>query len=212
MQSSQEARSLDPSETHPTEPSIQAAPTDDRLPRQLAAIVSFGLIAFAVAASDQLLKLWVVAHYDWNRPSQVFGDWFRIHLIQNNGGLFGLFQGQAAVFALVTLGVVAVLVILEVQTGWRSWLLTITLGLLLGGAIGNFIDRARFGYVVDFADIGLGSSRFYIFNIADSAVTIAIILMFGIWFLAPYLGIRVPGVKEAHAVDEADGTGRTEAR
>jgi signal peptidase II len=182
------------------------------LPRQLAAIAAFGVIAFAIATSDQLLKLWVVARYDWNRPYPVVGDWFRIHLIQNNGGLFGLFQGQAAVFALVTLGVVAVLVFLEVQTGWRSWLLTITLGLLLGGAIGNFIDRARFGYVVDFADIGIGSSRFYIFNIADSAVTVAIVLMFVLWFLAPYLGIHMPGDREKHAVEERDGAGSAEGR
>jgi signal peptidase II len=174
--------------------------------------VAFGLIALVIAVSDQLLKAWVVDHYAWDDPSPVVGDWFRIHLIQNGGGLFGLFQGSAPVFALVTLGVVAVLVAIEIGSGWRSWLLTITLGLLLGGAIGNFIDRLRFGYVVDFADIGIGTSRFYIFNIADSAVTIAIILMFALWFLAPYLGIHMPGDKEDRAVEDRDGAGSAEAR
>ncbi len=115
-------------------------------------------------------------------------------------------------FALVTLGVVAVIVAIEVGSGWRSWLLTITLGLLLGGAIGNFIDRLRFGYVVDFADIGIGSQRFYIFNIADSAVTVAIVMMLALWFLAPYLGIHMPGDKEAGVVDGSDGAGDTEVR
>ena len=170
----------------------------------------FGLVALAIGVSDQLLKRWVVANYDFDKPSPILGDWFRIHLIENAGGLFGLFQGSAPIFALVTLGVVAVLVALEVGSGWRSWLVTITLGLLLGGAIGNFIDRLRFGYVVDFADIGIGTSRFYIFNIADSAVTVAILLMFALWFLAPYLGIHMPGDKEEHGVDEPDGPGSVE--
>lgn len=86
----------------------------------------------------------------------------------------------------------AVLIGLEVVSGWRNWLLTITLGLLLGGAIGNFIDRIRFGYVIDFVDIGIGTWRFYIFNIADSAVTIAILLMLLLWFVAPHLGAGGP--------------------
>jgi signal peptidase II len=123
----------------------------------------------------------------------VIGDWFRIDLIHNGGGLFGLFQGSAVVFALVTLAVVAVLVAIEVGSGWRSWLITITLGLLLGGAIGNFIDRIRFGYVIDFADIGIGSWRFpYIFNIADSAVTVSILLMLALWIVGPYFGAHIP--------------------
>jgi signal peptidase II len=174
----------------------------------------FCLVALAIGVSDQLLKRWIVANYGdkLGQPSPVIGDWFRINFIHNNGGLFGLFQGQAQIFALVTLGVVVVLVAVQVSSGWRSWLLTITLGLLLGGAIGNFIDRLRFGYVVDFADIGIGSSRFYIFNIADSAVTVAILLMLSLWFLAPYLGIHMPGDKEDHGVDERDGSGSVEVR
>jgi signal peptidase II len=204
--------SLDPSETHPTEPSPTPVLADARHGRRVAAMAAFGLIALAIAVSDQILKAWVVDHYSINEPSPVVGDWFRINFIHNNGGLFGLFQGQAQIFALVTLGVVAVLVAIEVGSGWRSWLLTITLALLLGGAIGNFIDRLRYGYVVDFADIGIGSNRFYIFNIADSAVTIAIILMLGLWFLGPYLGIHMPGDKEDRAVDDRDAAGSPEGR
>ncbi len=152
--------------------------------------------------SDQLLKSWVVANFQENTPSSVVGDWIQIDFIHNAGGLFGLFQGSAPLFALVTLAVVAVLVGLEVGSGWRSWLLTVILGLLLGGAIGNFIDRIRFGYVVDFADIGIGAWRFYIFNIADSAVSVAILLMLGLWFLTPLLGGKTP---TDHAGGDASG-------
>jgi lipoprotein signal peptidase len=116
----------------------------------------------------------------------------------------------------VTLAVVAILVAIEVGSGWKSWIVTLTLGLLLGGAVGNFMDRLRYGYVVDFADIGIGGQRFYIFNVADSAVTVAIILMLGLWFLAPYLGIQMPGDKdpggdEPDAVEPTDA-GKVEAR
>jgi signal peptidase II len=161
--------------------------------------------------SDQLLKQWVVANYTLNQPSPIIGDWFRINFVHNNGGLFGLFQGQALIFAAVTVGVVAVLAAIEVGSGWKSWILTLTLGLLLGGAVGNFIDRLRYGYVVDFVDIGIGSRRFYYFNVADSAVTVAILLMLGLWFLAPYLGIQMPGDKDADAEEPTD-TGKVEAR
>jgi signal peptidase II len=137
-------------------------------------------------------------------PSPILGDWLRIDYIHNSGGLFGMLQGSAQVFAVVTVAVVAVLVALEVRSAWRSWLLTLALALLLGGAIGNFIDRMRFGYVVDFADIGIGTWRFYIFNIADSAVTVSILVLLLLWFVTPTLerreGARSPGIGDGPAV------------
>jgi signal peptidase II len=132
-----------------------------------------------------------VAHYSLDEKSPIIGDWLRVDFIHNSGGLFGMLQGLAPVLALVTVAVVAILVALEVASGWRSWLMTLTLALLLGGAVGNFVDRIRFGYVVDFVDIGFGTWRFpYIFNIADSAVTISILLMLALWLLAPWLERR----------------------
>jgi signal peptidase II len=162
------------------------------------------LLAFTIAVSDQLLKRWVVAKYDLNTPVNVVGDWLRIDFIHNAGGLFGILQGSAVIFAIVTIVVILILVALEIGSGWRSWLVTVTLGLLLGGAIGNFIDRIRFGYVVDFADIGIGTWRFYIFNIADAAVTVSILLMIVIWFLSPRLGVNVSAEEKADdaAADE----------
>ena len=139
----------------------------------------------------------------------MIGDWLRIDLYHNNGGLFGLFQGSAVIFAFVTVAVVAILVALEIGSGWRSWLVTVTLGLLLGGAIGNFIDRLRFGYVVDFADIGIGTLRFpFIFNVADAAVTVAILLVFVLWFIAPHLGVHMPDEKDLDSGRQADDAGK----
>jgi signal peptidase II len=164
----------------------------------------FLLLALTVAVTDQLLKHWVVANYAFSTPTPVLGDWLRIDFIHNAGGLFGILQNSALVFASVTLIVVAVLVALEIGSGWRSWLVTVTLALLLGGAIGNFIDRVRLSYVIDFADIGIGSWRFpYNFNIADAAVTVSILLMVVIWFTSPRLGVNVsPEEKDDHVAQD----------
>lgn len=158
-----------------------------------------------MAVSDQLLKNWVVANFKFNTRVEVIGDWLRIDFIHNGGGLFGILQGSAPVFAIVTIVVVLVLVALETGSGWRSWLVTATLGLLLGGAIGNFVDRIQFGYVVDFADIGIGTWRFpYIFNIADAAVTCAILLMIVIWLTSPRLRVNVSAEEKAADAAEDD--------
>lgn len=174
------------------------------------ALVAFALIAGTIGVSDQLLKSWITApsRFTPDVASPVIGDWLRIDLIHNGGGLFGILQGSAVVFALVTVAVVVILTALEVGSGWRSWLVTLTLGLLLGGAIGNFIDRLRYGYVIDFADIGIGTVRFpYIFNIADSAVTVAIVLVFVLWFIAPHLGVHMPADKDGESERRADDAG-----
>jgi signal peptidase II len=152
--------------------------------------------------SDQLLKQWVVASFEPYRIYPVLDNWLRINFIHNAGGLFGLVQGAAPVLALVTVFVVGLLAVLEFRWGWRSWLTTLALGLLLGGAIGNLIDRIRFGYVVDFVDIGVGSWRWYVFNVADMAVTCFFLTAIAIWLFAPRL------LAEDRSGGEPDGAGR----
>ena len=138
-----------------------------------------------------------MANYEPNKITPVVGDWLRIDLIHNAGGLFGLLQGTAPVFAVVTLGVVALIALMEFRWGWRSWVMTLALGLLLGGAIGNLIDRIRLGYVVDFADIGIGTWRWYIFNVADMAVSCFFLVLLALWIVGPMLQSRGRGAQEA---------------
>jgi signal peptidase II len=95
---------------------------------------------------------------------------------RNSGALFGLFQEQAFLFGLVSIGVVGMIAWFHGSSG-RNTLLSVALGLLLGGALGNMLDRLSRGYVVDFVDIGLGDLRFYTFNVADSAITCSILLL-----------------------------------
>jgi signal peptidase II len=78
--------------------------------------------------------------------------------------------------AVVSLGVIGLIVWYHARSG-RSLLLSSALGLLLGGAVGNLIDRIRLGYVVDWVDMGIGNVRFWTFNIGDAAITCAILLL-----------------------------------
>lgn len=134
-----------------------------------------GLAALVVVA-DQLTKAWLVSFLSPGESVAVFGDWIRLVHSQNNGGLFGLLRGQALVFGFISLIVVA-LIVLYHGRAHPSRYLSITLGLLLGGAVGNLIDRFRIGYVVDFVDAGVGGLRWYTFNVADTAISFALVLL-----------------------------------
>ena len=138
-------------------------------------LVFFGL-ALTVLVLDQLTKAWLTSFLAPGESVRVVDDLLRLVHGQNAGGLFGLFQGQALPFALVSIVVVGLLVGYHRRSG-RNPYLSITLGLLLGGALGNLLDRLRLGYVVDFVDAGIGSTRWYTFNVADAAISFAIVLL-----------------------------------
>jgi len=133
-------------------------------------------LAAAVIVADQALKSWIVANYAIGVVTPIVGDNARIWIVHNNGALFGLFRDQALLFAAFSFGVIAVILWYQSRAG-RNLVVTLALGLLLGGAVGNLADRLRLGYVVDFVDIGIGAWRFYTFNLADSAITGAVLLL-----------------------------------
>lgn len=163
--------------------------------------------AGAVVLLDQLSKLWVDASFELasrdiptgqpGGPTEVIGEYLRIAKTYNDGAIFGLFDAIAPVMALLSL-----LVITGIT--WYQWrhgasvspLVTLGLGLLLGGAVGNLIDRVRIGQVIDFVDMGIGSSRWYAWNISDAAVFIGILVLFA----AALLGDRaMPGRRDSAA-------------
>ena len=152
-------------------------------------------LATAVIVVDQLTKAWLTSVLGPAERREVIGDLVRITYSQNTGALFGLFKDQALLFAIVSVGVVGLIVWYHGTSG-RNTLLSIALGLLLGGALGNMADRFRLGYVVDWVDIGLGNLRFYTFNVADSAITCAILVLILIAFL-PERWRRTIGIADA---------------
>jgi signal peptidase II len=136
----------------------------------------FVATAITVLVLDQLSKAWLVANVSPGEVVQIIGDYVRLVFSQNSGALFGLFRDNAIVFGIVSLVVVGLIIGYHARAG-RSLYLSLALGLLLGGAIGNLADRLRLGYVVDFVDIGLGNLRFFTFNVGDSAITVAILML-----------------------------------
>ena len=133
-------------------------------------------LAVAVVVVDQLTKAWLVS---WLAPGdsiQVVGDYLLLVNSHNNGALFGLFRESAVLFGIISVGVIALIVGYHARSG-RSVYMSIALGLLLGGALGNLTDRFRLGYVVDFVDAGIGTVRWYTFNVADSAISLSIVLL-----------------------------------
>jgi signal peptidase II len=133
-------------------------------------------VAAIVAVVDQLTKAWLTSFLGPGESTSIVGDYLRLVHGQNNGAIFGLFKDSAALFAIVSIAVIGLIVAYHARAG-RSAYLSVTLGLLLGGAIGNVIDRFRLGYVVDFVDAGIGTLRFYTFNVADAAISLSLLLL-----------------------------------
>jgi signal peptidase II len=150
--------------------------------------VAFIGIAAVIVVLDQLSKMWLVANLAPGEVKQVAGDAIRLIFTRNSGALFGLFRDNAVIFGVVSLGVVGLIVLYHARAG-RSRYLSIALGLLLGGALGNMTDRLRLGYVIDFVDIGIGDFRWYTFNLADAAISTAIVMLVAAAFIPALAGL-----------------------
>jgi signal peptidase II len=135
--------------------------------------------AAAVFVLDQLTKWWILDVV--MRPPRVIevSPFFNIVLVWNRGASFGLFGdgGAWAPWALIALAG-AIAVGLGVWL-WRtkSRFAALALGLVIGGAVGNVVDRLRFGAVVDFLDFHLGGQHWPAFNVADSAITVGVVML-----------------------------------
>ena len=150
---------------------------------------AFAAIALLVVVLDQATKAWLVSRLAPGQSMVMLGDWVRFVHGQNNGALFGLFRDSAAGFAAVSLVVVGAILWYQARAGSGLYI-SITLGLLLGGALGNLADRVRLGYVVDFVDAGIGRLRFWTFNVADASISLAIVLLFAASFWPALAGSR----------------------
>lgn len=169
----------------------------------------YWLIAFVVLLLDQWSKWLVVTRMELGQMIPVWGDFFTLTSHRNAGAAWGILQGQRTFFIVITTVVVigVVYYLLRTMRQGRK-LMPFALSLLLGGALGNFIDRARHGEVVDFFDFvfdfrGLGipfTYNFPIFNIADSGIVVGISLI----ILDTLLEARREGREVAHEHDSID--------
>ena len=142
-------------------------------------------ITGVAVALDQLTKWWVLQTMALGESVPVLGAFFRLTYIQNPGAVFGLRLGNPSLH--LALAFVALIVV-----GGLLWRLSsedrrtaIGLSLVLGGAIGNIIDRVRYGVVIDFLDFGIGAARWWVFNLADACVSAGTILLIFTLGIAP---------------------------
>ena len=138
------------------------------------------IVASAVIVLDQATKWWVVTIF--MDPPRVVDVWpfFNVVMVWNRGVTFGLlddtpYWGQWAFIGL-SLAIVAILLLWlhRSETRWQA----AAIGLIIGGALGNVIDRVHYGAVADFLDFYVGSYHWPAFNIADAAITIGVTVMF----------------------------------
>jgi signal peptidase II len=132
-------------------------------------------LAVVVILLDQYTKALASAGLDYGRPVQVF-SWFNLTLQHNTGAAFSFLSDaggwQRYFFSAVAVVISAVLAVWLFRLERGQWLLALSLGLILGGALGNLWDRLMLGYVVDFVSVHYGGRYFPAFNIADSAISV----------------------------------------
>ncbi len=162
--------------------------------------ILFLSITIPVIALDQVTKAWILAALRLHEGFPVIDGFFNIIHVRNPGAAFGFLAGISPVFRSVfflSVTVAAIILILHYLRASRNDEpgLVIALALILAGAAGNLVDRLRFGEVVDFLDVYIGSHHWPAFNVADSAITIG----------ASLLVLALLGKKKSEGVTE---TGR----
>lgn len=140
------------------------------------------LIALFVIALDQWTKWLIVKNMEIGESIEIINGFLYITSHRNKGAAWGILQNQMVFFYMITIIVVVAIIYYMQKYAKQNAMFAIALSLMLGGAIGNFIDRLFRKEVVDFIHTYIFGYNFPIFNIADSSLTIGVILLF-IYFL-----------------------------
>jgi len=155
--------------------------------------ILLALVGMAILVLDQVTKAAVIASLEVGEQVSVIGRFVEVWHAQNRGAAFSLLQGGSIIFFAVTvLAIGMIAYFFRVFQGRSLWLHAI-LGVILGGTLGNLVDRVRLGYVTDFISVGVGDLRFPTFNVADASIVV------GIGVTVIYLMLTDPARREASA-------------
>jgi signal peptidase II len=157
-------------------------------------IITFILGAAVIVVLDQITKAAIVKNFFIHESYPVINGFFNLVYVMNPGAAFGFLANMSETFRYIffigiTVAIIALIIYYIVKSESQSMLLIVSLTLIFAGAVGNLIDRIRFGSVVDFLDIYIGTAHWPAFNVADSAISVGAALM--IW------GMIVQRKKEA---------------
>ncbi len=149
------------------------------------ALLFGGLVATIVALDVITKRIAVAALLPRYVPRAVLGDWVQLRLVYNQGAAFGLSVGgwSRPVFIALTVVAVTILARMYRHTRAEDWFRTTAIAMVVGGALGNLVDRLRSAQgVVDFVDVGIGVHRWPTFNVADMGVSVgAVLLAWVLW-------------------------------
>ncbi len=141
----------------------------------LSRVLLIGAVALSAYLLDRLTKSWVVSEIPLNTSREVVDGWVQIVNVRNTGAAFGLLPERTSLLSVLSVLAVVVILYYYRTLAARSAPIAATLGMQLGGAAGNLVDRLGQGYVTDFIDVGIpGGWRFWAFNLADSSVVVGI--------------------------------------
>ena len=143
-------------------------------------------VAAGGVALDQWTKVWAANNLAFHEPIRVVGDLVRFTYTRNSGIAFGMFAGQSFPFYIFSIVAAVAVIWLWVRHPQLPPLRQWSLALILGGAVGNLIDRLRFGEVTDFILLSWRGHEFPVFNVADMCVTFGVILFALVWTHDPH--------------------------
>ncbi len=148
--------------------------------------LALGLI---VVLLDQFTKVWVRESFIYGgEPQAVIPGFFNLVYVRNPGAAWGMLGGQQVILILLSIGVLLMLLFFHRRVLNPTLDHRIALGLMIGGILGNLIDRIKFGWVTDFLDFHIGTHHWPSFNVADSAICIAV----GLYLLSALWHTRHP--------------------
>ena len=139
-------------------------------------------IGVAVVVVDQITKLWIMESMRLHESIPIIPNLFSLTYIRNPGAAFGLLAGSSNAFRMVFFGItslfaLALLGTILVRLPEKDWIGQLSIAGILGGAIGNLIDRLRFGEVIDFLDVYIEPYHWPAFNVADSAISVGVVCL-----------------------------------
>src|SRR5262245_175253 len=152
------------------------------MPSKLGARFPYLLLVISILALDRWTKILIQSQLDLNESITVIDGLFNITYVRNTGVAFGLFSSisspaKSILLSAFTVLAAVIVVVYSLRSPLRNRLLQVSLGFILGGALGNLYDRLAYGYVVDFLEFYFRSYHWPSFNVADSAISTGVVLL-----------------------------------
>jgi signal peptidase II len=146
------------------------------------------ILSAVIVLLDWISKQWAMSALEYMQPVEVIAGFWNWTLVHNRGAAFSFLASaggwQQWMFSALAVIISTVCIVMLKNASRSDWRTALPLALIVGGALGNLIDRIRFGYVVDFVHWYYGSFHWPVFNLADSAISIAAVLLIALSFRA----------------------------